>query len=347
MKKPPTPLVLLLLSTPAMLVGFKMWQQSNAAHGPAGGSGVVEATDMVLSARIAARVTSVDVREGQAVKAGDRLVTLDCSDPEAQLAEARARVEAARASAAAAGATADAAAGGAVAARAAAGGGRAQAQALAAQRDAAKRLAQRVDAQRQDVAAQSLDQAQTSADALGFQASAAAASADAAGQQATVASRQADAARAAAEAAARSVEAAEAATRRAELLVAECVVLAPRDGVVETLPWEVGELAPLGSALVKLLDLTEVKATFYLPNAELSALTVGADATVIADAWPDVTFSGTVTTIATQAEFTPRNIQTRTDRDRLVYPVEVVVPNPEGKLRPGMPVQVTLPGTDR
>jgi HlyD family secretion protein len=49
--------------------------------------------------------------------------------------------------------------------------------------------------------------------------------------------------------------------------------------------------------------------------------------------------------VATRAEFTPRNIQTRTDRDRLVYPVEVWIANPEGKLRPGMPVQVTLPGT--
>jgi HlyD family secretion protein len=49
-----------------------------------------------------------------------------------------------------------------------------------------------------------------------------------------------------------------------------------------------------------------------------------------------------VRTVASRAEFTPRNIQTRTDRDRLVYPVEVAVPNPEGKLRPGMPVQVAL-----
>jgi HlyD family secretion protein len=54
-----------------------------------------------------------------------------------------------------------------------------------------------------------------------------------------------------------------------------------------------------------------------------------------------------VHSVAARAEFTPRNIQTRTDRDRLVYPVEVRVANPEGKLRPGMPVQVTLPGTGR
>lgn len=53
-------------------------------------------------------------------------------------------------------------------------------------------------------------------------------------------------------------------------------------------------------------------------------------------------FTGRVRTVATQAEFTPRNIQTRTDRDRLVYRVEVEVDNDDGALRPGMPVEVTL-----
>ena len=132
-----------------------------------------------------------------------------------------------------------------------------------------------------------------------------------------------------------------------ELLAQECVVTAPRDGLIQTLPWEVGELVPLGGALVKLVDITEVTATFYLPNAELAIAKPGIEATVEADAWPETTFKGTVRSVAPEAEFTPRNIQTRTDRDRLVYPIEIAIPNPEGKLRPGMPVQVMLPGTDR
>jgi HlyD family secretion protein len=98
---------------------------------------------------------------------------------------------------------------------------------------------------------------------------------------------------------------------------------------------------------VKLVDIHEVKATFYLPNAELAAARPGAKAKVIADAWPDLVFEGVVRTVATKAEFTPRNIQTRSDRDRLVYPVEVWIENREAKLRPGMPVQVVLPGTER
>ena len=73
----------------------------------------------------------------------------------------------------------------------------------------------------------------------------------------------------------------------------------------------------------------------------------GGRAVVVADAWPGERFEATVRTVALEAEFTPRNIQTRSDRDRLVYPVEVAVVNRDGKLRAGMPVQVTLPGTGR
>jgi HlyD family secretion protein len=99
-----------------------------------------------------------------------------------------------------------------------------------------------------------------------------------------------------------------------------------------------------GVVVVKLLDLTEVTATVYIPNAELASVKAGGQATVVADALPGENFTGTVRTVAVEAEFTPRNIQTRTDRDRLVYPVEVVVSNPQLKLRAGMPVQVTLAG---
>jgi HlyD family secretion protein len=256
-------------------------------------------------------------------------------------------VEAARASAVAAHAQAEAAGRAAAAATKVAGGGRAQAEALVAQRDAAKRLADRLDAQRDDVAAANLDQTRAGADALTHQAAAAAATADAGSLQAQVAAGQAEAARAQADAADRTVAAATAAADRAALLAAECTVTAPIDARVETLPWAPGELVPLGGTVAKLVELSEVTATFYLPNAELAVAAPGGEAIVEADAWPGETFRGTVATVASEAEFTPRNIQTRTDRDRLVYAVEVAVKNPDGRLRPGMPVQVTLPGTGR
>jgi HlyD family secretion protein len=196
---------------------------------------------------------------------------------------------------------------------------RAQAVALEAQRGAAERQARRLSGLPADVAESSIDQ--TAASATGL-------------------ARQYDAARA-------QIRAGEAAVARAKLLVAECEIRAPRDAEVATLPHEAGELVSPGAVLARLVDLSEVKATFYLPNAEVGAVKPGARAQVVADAWPGESFEGTVRTVALEAEFTPRNIQTRTDRDRLVYPVEVVVANRDGKLRAGMPVQVTLLGTEK
>jgi HlyD family secretion protein len=69
---------------------------------------------------------------------------------------------------------------------------------------------------------------------------------------------------------------------------------------------------------------------------------VGQPARIRTDSYPDSAFQGRVTFIASEAEFTPRNVQTRSDRDRLVYPVEVRVEDPEGLLLPGMPVDIAL-----
>jgi HlyD family secretion protein len=65
------------------------------------------------------------------------------------------------------------------------------------------------------------------------------------------------------------------------------------------------------------------------------------------DAYPGRPFKGKVARVAQEAEFTPRNVQTREDRDRLVYEVEIEVENPDDALRPGMPADVSLDGTGR
>lgn len=331
----------------AGLIGAKVNEQEEVLHGPSRGSGVIEGTEVDLAARVAARILEVNVARGQSVKRGDLLLRLDCSDAVAVLSEAEAKLAAARAQADAAGAVAAAARGQRDAASAAAEAARAQAQAVAAQRDAVARQADRLDALQDDVPLASRDQTRAQASGLDGQAKAAGASGKAGEAQARAARSQSEAAAAQAEAARLAVEAGEAAVSRARLLVAECDVTSPRDAVVDDVMYEPGELAPLGMPLVRLVDLARVEATFYLPNAELAAVKSGAEAVVEADAWPGQSWKGRVATVSTRAEFTPRNIQTRTDRDRLVYPVEVVLDNADGRLRPGMPVQITLPGTER
>ena len=329
------------------LIALRLWMQARALAAPSGGSGEIEGTEVDLSSRVGARIVEVRVREGDRVKAGDLLVRLDCADPAAQLAEAEARLAASRAQAAAAGAQIQASQRARTAAGAAEEASRAQVASLAAQRDAAARQAKRLEALPQDVPASSIDQTQASAQGLEHQTAAAKAQTTASAAQTRAADVAIRSATAQAEAAAAQVRAAEASVERARLLAAECEVRAPRDAEVATLPHEAGELVAPNAVLVRLVDLTEVKATFYLPNAEIGAVKPGAQATVVADAWPGESFEGTVRTVALEAEFTPRNIQTRTDRDRLVYPVEVTVKNRDGKLRAGMPVQVTLTGTGR
>ena len=329
------------------LLGWKLRAQALALTGPAAGSGVVEGTTVRLSSRVGGRIVEVAVKEGQQVAEGDLILRFDCVEPDAALAQANAMVDAARRPAEAADLAADAAGVAVGAARAMAEAAEAQARALDPQGAAAGRQADRVIAMETDISEAQRDQARSTASGMQAQSEAAAAQRRAGSAQASAASSQAQAARAQAEAALTQVAAALAALTRAQVSQAECRVIAPRAATVQLLPYELGELVGPGQTLATLVDTSHVTASFYLPNADLWAAKPGGPAEISADAWPLKTFAGTVSTVSTEAEFTPRNIQTRTDRDRLVYKVEVDLENVDGALRPGMPVQVTLVGTER
>ena len=329
------------------LLALRLRAQEQKLRGPVSGSAELEGTLVRVSAKLAARVVALPFKEGDSVKEGDVVAKLDCAEPEQLLAEATARQAVAMAQARASEAQAGAALGTKRAAAAAVLASKAQIAALSAQRDASKRQADRLEAVPNDVPVSNRDQVRASADGLEHQVNAALASSEASAGQASAASGQASAAAAQMEGANSAVRAAEAAVARARLLVAECELHAPRAGVLEELPFELGELVGPGAILARIVDLREVKATFYVPNAEVSAVKPGASVDVTPDAYPKDVWKGEVRTVSVKAEFTPRNIQTRTDRDRLVFPVEIFLANPDGRLRAGMPVTVTLPGTGR
>ncbi len=324
------------------LLGLRLVRDRRAAEGPPGGSGVVEGTAVDVRSRLNARVVALHVQEGARVEKGALLATLDCTEPEATLAEVEARLGMARAQAHAADASALASLRASQAAAAQANGTQAQIQSLAAQQGVAARQAERMDQMGEAATVAARDEARAQADALSQQLAASKHSTTAASRQARAATEQEQASREQASAAAQAVEAAEATVRRAQLSVGECELRAPLASTVETLVLEVGELAMPGTVLVRLVDTRNPRATFYLPNAELAAVRPGEPATVRADAYPDRSFPARVTTVAPEAEFTPRNVQTRSDRDRLVYPVEVRIEDPDGLLLPGMPVEITL-----
>ncbi|MCB9539345.1 MAG: efflux RND transporter periplasmic adaptor subunit [Myxococcales bacterium] len=349
----------------AALSGVLYWQldqQRREAEGPAGSSGTIEGTRVDIVPRLGARVIAVRVDEGDAVKAGQVLVELDCTEPEAAVAEATAAVaaaeagvHAAEAAAAQAGAAVEAAKAQAAGAEAGVKGTRAKHEAVDARRRSARRTAAagRDAAQGRRRPENQLDEAQTmaasltaEARAIDAQIRAARATRDAAGAQIEAATRQHEAAQARAAAVRQDVARARAGLARAQALAAECVLKAPTDGYVQTRAVEPGELARPGFPLLTVIDTRTVTASFYIANAELAEAKPGREVTVKADAWPDRSWTGTIARVGVEAEFTPRNVQTRSDRDRLVYPVDVTLANADGALRPGMPVEVTVPGTE-
>jgi HlyD family secretion protein len=139
------------------------------------------------------------------------------------------------------------------------------------------------------------------------------------------------------------VQAAEPAARRQlELQAAKYVLRAPLSGVVTRIPMRPGEVIGAGQTALAVADLSELKLIVYVPEAKLGSVRLGQRLNVTADPFPDRLFEGRITSINQRAEFTPRNVQTQRDRLNLVFGVNARVRNPDGALKPGMPVDATF-----
>lgn len=127
--------------------------------------------------------------------------------------------------------------------------------------------------------------------------------------------------------------------------IARHLVVNPIDGTVLTTFVEPHELATAGRALYTIADLDTLLLKVYVSGGQLPIVPLGGAVDVVVDAAGDGlrTLPGTVTHIASEAEFTPRLIQTREERVDLVYAVDVRVGNPEGRLKIGMPGEVRFP----
>ncbi|MBK6845289.1 MAG: HlyD family efflux transporter periplasmic adaptor subunit [Gemmatimonadaceae bacterium] len=121
-------------------------------------------------------------------------------------------------------------------------------------------------------------------------------------------------------------------------------VVAPGGGTVLARYVEPGEFVQLGTPLFKMAALDTLTLRAYLSGAQLAQVALGQSLTVRVDAGGDSlrTVQGRVTWIAATAEFTPTPIQTREERTVQVYAVKLAVPNVDGRLRIGMPAEVTL-----
>ena len=101
-------------------------------------------------------------------------------------------------------------------------------------------------------------------------------------------------------------------------------------------------MAAPGATLLTLGDLDEATLTVYVPEDKLGQVKIGQQVEVYVDSFPERTFIGTVVAIAQEAEFTPRNVQTKEERVNMVFAVEVNIPNPDHALKPGLPADAVI-----
>jgi len=131
-----------------------------------------------------------------------------------------------------------------------------------------------------------------------------------------------------------------------ETQMAKIEVRAPAAGVVLARNLEAGEVVAPGSTVIVLGQLQEVNLTVYIPEDQYGRINLGDEVRVTVDSFSGQGFVGTVVRIADEAEFTPRNVQTVDGRRSTVYGVDLHMPNPELKLKPGMPADVVFDVTD-
>jgi HlyD family secretion protein len=326
MKKRTRILVPVLLVAGA-LVAWILTRGGEGTRGAVSASGTVEATAADLGFQAAGRVLVIEVREGDAVTAGTELARLDTRELEAGLAVAQAQLEAAEA-------------------RLSELERGARPQEVATAEAAVRQAEQRADEARRDaesastlfeggaISRQAHDRAQTALDL-------ATGGLDQAREQLAmlVEGPRAETIRAQRAAVAQG----RANVARAEAALANAVVTAPFDGVVTVRHREPGEAVTPGAPVLTLLDPEDRWVRIYIRGDQIGQVQLGMTAEITSDTYRDRTYRGEVVFIGSEAEFTPRNVQTTEERTRLVYPVKVRITGDPGlELKPGIPADVTL-----
>lgn len=289
-------------------------------------SGTIEAVEVNVAAKVSGQVMELPVDEGTRVEAGERLAAIDHATFDIQLRQAEAGVRLAEAQLA-------------LLVKGARAEDIRQAEAALEQADAALTVAED-DARRMrelvktgSVTPKLRDDAEARLTVAKAQRNAAA---EALSKVRTLARPE-------------EVRAAEARLAQAQAAVdllaktiSDCTITAPAGGIVTHKAVEAGELVSPGATVVTLVELNSVYVMIYVTEKELGRIRLGDAAEVKIDAFPDRTFPGKVTYISPEAEFTPKNVQTKEDRVKLVFGVKVEIENKEGLLKPGLPADAVI-----
>lgn len=301
-------------------------------------SGTIEADEVNLSAEIGGKITEIRVSEGQSVKSGDLVGHIDSTIPALQVQQADAAVRAARAKA-----------------NETKAGNRTQLiqqakaslQQISALRDGAKKSMENAEQNLKRVQTlyeggaateAQLTSAQTQSDVAGSQYQAYAA-------QYKAAQEQLDLLQSGATAETITMTDANLAQAEAQLAVAKAnlsktALVAPLSGTVTGVNISKGEVAMPGAQVITIADLSNLRITVYIPEKSMSKVKVGQFAEITVDPYPDKKFAGEVTYISPEAEFTPKNLQTKEERVNMVFAVKIKIKDGQESLKPGLPADV-------
>ncbi|MCX6560533.1 MAG: efflux RND transporter periplasmic adaptor subunit [Candidatus Aminicenantes bacterium] len=296
------------------------------ADGPLRASGTIEARQVRLSAKIAGDLLALPVKEGDRVKPGDPIASIDHAGLDIQLRQAEA---------------------GAVLAQAQLdllkSGARAedirQVEEAFRQAESVLKTAEEDDRRMRDLAAKgsvTAKQAEDAASRLIVTRAQTSAAAEALKKSRTLARpEELRAARA-------RLDQAQAASDLLRKAIADCDLVSPVSGVVTQVPVERGELIAAGATVAVVSELDRVHVMIYVTEVELARVKLGGRADISIDGAPGRKIPGTITYISPEAEFTPKNVQTREDRVKLVFGVKIEIDNRDGLLKPGLPADAVL-----
>lgn len=120
------------------------------------------------------------------------------------------------------------------------------------------------------------------------------------------------------------------------------VLTSPVAGIVMSKNIEPGEQVAAGTPIVTIGEMDKTWLRAYIGESDLGRVKIGQKARIKCDTYPDKTYEGTVSFISSEAEFTPKNVQTEKERVKLVYRIKITIPNPKIELKPGMPADAEI-----
>jgi HlyD family secretion protein len=323
-------IVVLIVVVVGGILAYKYWKSTQSAlpAGIASGNGRIEAKLSDASAKEPLRVKEVLVDEGDLVKPGQVLVRLDTVTIEAEMAKndaavAGAREEFAAAKGAIATASADIAAANADIAAANAAVEQQQGEIRLAQTEADRQrrmLAENATSQALfDTRQTALETAKSTLKSIQAQADAARARGGAAQARAATAQSQADAAQ-------RQIEVALAQVEVTKSRIKDATLISPVTARVLYRLVEPGEVLGAGGKALTLVDLSDVYMEIYLPSDQAAALKTGAPARITVDYEPDKSAAAYVSFVSPEAQFTPKQVETKSEREKLMFRVKLQIP---------------------